>query len=116
MRAGAARRGSHTHHATKKEGTQTDGSVRRVCLTQGLLVHVRGNLAPEPVAAYLIESKVDPSINARVVDVVGDLLERRVLPRDAERGIGQGQGMSGGAVDTAENLETAMVPLAWFDG
>ena len=40
------------------------------------------NLASKAAARILVESKVDAAINARVVDVVGDLVEVGVVKRN----------------------------------
>jgi hypothetical protein len=45
---------------------------------------VSRHVASQATARFLFESEVNAAVNARVVDVVGDLLERRVVQADAE--------------------------------
>ena len=63
-------------------------------MTQNVVAH-------EPALActgLLVEPKVNAAIDARVVDVVGDLLERRLLQHDVRHEVGDRSRPLGGRI------------------
>jgi hypothetical protein len=61
-------------------------------------IHVPANAASLHGSRFLVEAEVNAAVNARVVDVVGDIPEVRVLQRDGRnRRIRERDGVSVGA-------------------
>ena len=57
---------------------------RNACAAKVVLVNIRRDVPAQIGARLLIEAKMDAAIDARVADVVGDLVERRVVEREAQ--------------------------------
>lgn len=85
--------------------------------TQIVLVDVLTDPASLLSARILIEAEMDPAIDARVVDVSGDLLELVVLERHACDGWRRHRdGLRSPAEDTLDHLASALLKVAWADG
>ena len=70
------------------------------------------DVASQPGARLLIEAEMDPAVDARVVDIVGDLLESGVLQRhgDPSDGLDSVMAWRAGSIDTLEHLGAAVAP------
>jgi hypothetical protein len=85
--------------------------------TQVVLVNVLADTLSLTGARFLIESKMDPAIHARVVDVLDDPLEGGVLQDHARHGdVRERDVVTGGAVKPLEYLAGGSAGGPWFDG
>src|SRR5213593_4695275 len=83
-------------------------SVRIVGTAQIMLGDVGRDVAPQTATNLLLEPEVDPAVDTRVVNIVRDLLERRVVKGDpGDRGIRESDRMATGAIQSAKDLGTA---------
>ena len=74
-----------------------------------VLVHIRRDVASQIGAGILIEAKMDAAEDARVADVVRDLVESGVVEGQPRHGgVRHGDGMATGTVDTPQNLGGAI--------
>ncbi len=77
--------------------------------TQVVLVDRGGDSPSQAPACHLVEAKMYSAVDARIVDIIGNLLERGVLQNDVRHGrIGQRDRMSALAVKTSQDLGTAI--------
>src|SRR5580658_3592096 len=81
--------------------------------TQVISVHFAADSMAEPCACPLVESIMDPTVNTRISDVMGNLPKRRVLQDDGGHGrIGQRDCVSGFAVKTPQHLSRSVARTA----
>src|SRR5216117_3827040 len=70
-----------------------------------VFVNIRPDVASQVGAGLLIEAKMDASVDARVADIVRDLVEAGVVEGEPRHGgVRHGDGMATGTVDTPQNL------------
>jgi hypothetical protein len=78
------------HHSRRTSGPQEHewrdalepSAQSSWCMGRKLFLYTALPIASQALACDLIGSKMYPTVNARVGDVVGNLLERRVLQHD----------------------------------
>src|SRR6185295_12199488 len=78
-----------------------------------VFVDVGADTAAQFGAALLVEAEVDPAEDARVADVVGDLVEPGVVEDQSRHGgVRHGDGMPAGAERTNQHLGGAVAAAA----
>src|SRR5438094_5569577 len=74
-----------------------------------VLVNIRRDVTSQIGAGILIEAKMDASVDARVADIVRDLVEAGVVEGEPRHdGVRHDDGMAPGTVDTSQNLGGAI--------
>src|SRR5262245_29746011 len=72
---------------------------------QVVLVHERGDVAPKLAAGILVKTIVNAAVDARVGDVIRDLLEGVILERQRRyAGVGDGDVVPGSAEFATQDL------------
>src|ERR1051326_8811715 len=67
-------------------------------------VDIGADASPHPSASFLVEAEVNPTIDARIVDVVRDLLQLIVVQHHTRHGgVRQGDGMVGATEKALEH-------------